>query len=218
LANLKKYNIAGEEIGTFEISDEVLKIEANHNMVKDYIMAIRKNKRQWSANTKDKSEVKATGKKPHKQKGLGRARQGSLVSPQYKGGGVVFGPKANKRKSLIKINKKEKRLAIRFLISDRMRENRVVILDEFLEKPKTKKAFEFFQKLELENKRVLVLANCEDNYVNMRKSIKNIQKKHFTFVSNVNGYELALSMNIVVLGSNAMEKVLTILEGSKNEK
>ena len=93
MANLKKYDINGKEIGKVEIDDSLLSATANVQLVKDYIIAIRENARQWSANTKGRSDVNCTGKKPHPQKGTGRARQGSLAAPQYKGGGVVFGPK-----------------------------------------------------------------------------------------------------------------------------
>lgn len=216
MVSLKRYNLQAEEGPSLEIQENLLKLDVNHGMVKDYIVAIRKNKMQRSSNTKDKSEVKATGKKPHKQKGLGRARQGSLVSPQFKGGGVVFGPKP-KRNPLIKINKKEKRLAIKFLISEKIKENRVCILDEFMEKPKTKMFFDFLKKLQINDKRVLVLASRKDNYENVRKSVINIPKKRFMLISNVNGYELALSSNIIALGS-AIDEIVDILKGNKNEK
>src|SRR4029079_6416271 len=99
-------------------------------MVKDYIIALRANARQWSANTKGRSEVSHSTKKPHPQKGGGRARQGSLVAPQYKGGGRVFAPKP-KFEQHVRINRKERQAAIRFLISEKWKANKLHIVDSF---------------------------------------------------------------------------------------
>lgn len=93
MATLKKYDISGKEIGEVSIEDNVLEYKGNPQMIKDYLVAVRNNARQWSANTKGRKEVNRTGKKPHQQKGLGRARQGCFAAPQYRGGGIVFGPK-----------------------------------------------------------------------------------------------------------------------------
>ena len=99
-------------------------------MIKDYIVALRANARQWSANTKTRSEVKHTTKKPHPQKGQGRARQGSLVSPQYRGGGRVFGPKP-KFDQHVRINQKERKAAIRFFLAEKLKENRVWLIESY---------------------------------------------------------------------------------------
>src|ERR1700733_2105998 len=107
-------------------------------MIKDYIIALRANARQWSANTKTRAEVSHTTKKPHPQKGGGRARQGSLVAPQYKGGGRVHAhpPKFDQH---VRINKKERRAAIRFLLAEKLRADRLHVLEDFqLDAPKTK--------------------------------------------------------------------------------
>ena len=208
MANLKKYDFSGKEIGEVQIEDKLLDLPIKHKMIKDYIVAICKNKRQWSANTKTRSEVKATGKKPHQQKGLGRARQGSLVAPHFKGGGVAFGPKP-KFNQHVRINKKERRFAIKSLLAERIRENRVCIVEDVLEKPKTKTVFNFLKKLKIDDKRVLVLTG-DNNFRNIQKSVKNIPKKHFCLISNVNGYELARSLNIVIVGSG--EKITAIFE------
>ena len=93
MPNLKKYNLAGQEVGEVTLEDSLTSANKNLQMIKDYLVAIRANARQWSANTKGRSEVNHTTKKPHPQKGTGNARQGSLAAPQYKGGGRVFGPK-----------------------------------------------------------------------------------------------------------------------------
>src|SRR5262245_53218509 len=98
-------------------------------MIKDYIVALRANARQWSASTKTRSEMRHTTKKPHPQKGQGRARQGSLVAPQYRGGGRVFAPKP-KFDQHVRINRKERKAAIRFLLAEKFKENKVWLIDD----------------------------------------------------------------------------------------
>src|ERR1700722_14881711 len=133
-------------------------------MVKDYIIALRANARQWSANTKGRSEVKHTTKKPHPQKGGGRARQGSLVAPQYRGGGRVFGPK-QKFDQHVRINKKERQAAIRFLLAEKLRENKLHIIEDInLTEPKTKTVVDFLKAAEIKG-RVLFLG--EGTYLAM---------------------------------------------------
>ena len=115
MAKIKTFDLNAKELEEINIDDKYLQTAANSQMIKDYLVAIRKNARQHSANTKGRKEVACTGAKPHRQKGLGRARQGSLAAPQYKGGGIVFGPKP-KFNQHVRINKKERRLAIKFLL------------------------------------------------------------------------------------------------------
>src|SRR5271168_3288593 len=127
-------------------------------MVKDYIVALRANARQWSANTKGRSEVKHTTKKPHPQKGGGRARQGSLVAPQYKGGGRVFGPKP-KFDQHVRINKKERQAAIRSLLAEKIRKGQLLIVENLtLKAPKTKAVSDFLKNCKIEKSRILFLA------------------------------------------------------------
>src|SRR3989344_3609613 len=114
MALLKKYDLTGKEIGIVEVDDAHLEVKAHSQSIKDYLVAIRKNARQWSAHTKTRAEIQRTGRKPHPQKGGGRSRQGDLAAPQYKGGGIVFGPR-KKFDQHIKINQKERRAAIRSL-------------------------------------------------------------------------------------------------------
>src|SRR5277367_1501863 len=118
-------------------------------MIKDYIVALRANARQWSANTKTRAEVKHTTKKPGPQKGQGTARHGSLVGPQFRGGGRVFGPKP-KFDQHVKINQKERKAAIRHLLADKIKENRIWIIENTdMESPKTKIVANFLKELEI---------------------------------------------------------------------
>src|ERR1700722_8563129 len=137
MKQLKKYSLEGKHLGDVKIDKSLTEAEANTQMVKDYIVAIRANARQWSANTKGRSEVNHSTKKPHPQKGGGRARQGMLSAPQYKGGGRVFGPKP-KFDQHVRLNKKERKAAIRFLISEKIKEHHLLILEStHVKEPRT---------------------------------------------------------------------------------
>lgn len=211
---VKKYNIAGEELGNVTVSDSILEAEANGQMIKDYITALRANARQWSANTKGRSEVNHTTKKPHPQKGTGRARQGMLSAPQYKGGGRVHGPKP-KFDQHVKVNKKQRRAAIRYLISEKLRNSRLHVIENTeMESPKTKTIAEFLKRHNL-GKRVLFLGegnylNINDEFGSMRfsmpsekhgnfvKSLRNLPKVEFSLAANINGYDVAVAHDIVL--------------------
>ena len=139
---LKKFNLQGKQVGTASIDERFATAEANSQMIKDYIVAIRENLRQWSANTKGRSEVNHSTKKPHAQKGGGRSRQGMLSAPQYKGGGRVFGPKP-KFDQHVRINRKERQAAIRALLAEKIQENRMIVLESSeMAAPKTKQIAE----------------------------------------------------------------------------
>ena len=214
MASLKKYSLEGQEIGTIKVDEAFANAEANGQMIKDYIVALRANARQWSANTKTRSEVNHTTKKPHPQKGGGRARQGSLAAPQYKGGGRVFAPKP-KFDQHVRINKKERQAAIRFLIGEKIRENRLHVIEstEIVE-PKTRHIANFIRTCNF-GKRILFLAEGEYQEIgsgeNKQKinvactkhekfvrSMRNIPKAEFSLATNISGYDLLLANDLIV--------------------
>lgn len=214
MTTLKKFDLTGKEVGELNIEDEKLAKTTNPQLIKDYLVALRNNARQWSANTKGRKEINRTGAKPHRQKGLGRARQGSFGAPQYKGGGVVFGPKP-KFDQHIKINKKEKRAAIRSIIIDRIKEDNVCILkcnDSDIKK--TKQIANFFDALKLIDKRVLVLTKQDDSN-QFKRCMKNIPKKAFSAALSVNGYQLALCRNLIIMDSAIDEITAMLTKGEK---
>lgn len=214
MANAKKYNINGKELGTVAIQESICTAEANGQMIKDYIVAIRANLRQWSASVKTRAEVSHTTKKPHPQKGTGGARQGSLVAPQYRGGGRVHGPKP-KFDQHIRINKKERRAAIRCLLAEKINDGKVLVIDGYgIETPKTKSVVEFLEKVGC-NGRVLFIGH--GNYaeiegengsqsVNVKstehipfyKSMRNIPKTEFALAKNISGYDVMLAKHIIM--------------------
>lgn len=216
--SIQKFNIDGKSVGEIDIAEPFTNAKAHSQMIKDYIIAIRENARQWSASTKDRGEVKHTTKKPWAQKGTGRARQGSFVSPQFKGGGIVFGPKP-KFDQHVRINKKERKAAIRYLIAGKIKEQRLFVIENTtLDTPSTKIVANFLNKLGLERK-VLFLGEStfenvavsdnvsrpvsvySDKHLNFRKSLRNIPKIKFNLASNVSGYDLLLADDLVVTES-----------------
>lgn len=230
MATLKKYDLTGKEIGEVEIGDELLKTSVNGQLIKDYLVALRTNARQWSASTKTRAEVNHSGKKPHPQKGTGRARQGYLGATQYKGGGRVFAPKP-KFDQHVRINKKERQAAIRHLLAEKILENNICILkEESLKAPQTKKVHSFLKGCNLVDRKVLFLGLGESEKKETKtkkttskskkssgnelfiKSMRNIPATQFQLISNINGYDIACSQGLVVLES-ALDKLMGLLGG-----
>lgn len=218
MATLKKYNLNGEEVGEVTIDDQFLDVDANRQMIKDYIVALRANARQWSASTKGRSEVKHTTKKPFRQKGTGNARQGSLVSPQYRGGGIVFGPKP-KFDQHVRINKKERRLATRHLLAEKIVGQHVIVVEDgafdSMKGPKTKHVAQFLKGKELAGKRLLFVGEsvseelpiggktmkislAADKHKNFKLSVRNLRKSSFSIAPNLNGYSIVAAQKIVI--------------------
>lgn len=214
MATLKKYNLVGQEIGQVEVEDALAQAEANGQMVKDYIVALRANARQWSANTKTRSEVNHSTKKPHPQKGQGRARQGMLSAPQYKGGGRVFGPKP-KFDQHVRINKKERQAAIRFLLGEKIRENKIHIIESTeIDQPKTKTIANFLKQrkssgrvlflgegtyLEFETAdQTMRMSMPTNQHANFIKSLRNLPKIQFSLALNISGYDVMCAHEIIL--------------------
>ncbi|MDB6080958.1 MAG: rplD [Chlamydiia bacterium] len=213
---LKKFNLDAKQVGTAEVAESLAEATANSQLVKDYIVAIRANARQWSANTKGRSEVNHSTKKPHAQKGGGRSRQGSLAAPQYKGGGRVFSPKP-KFDQHVRINQKERQQAIRALIGEKIREERIVVLDSLeMKEPKTTRISSFckaavkgkgrrvlfltegaFEEVEVEGKKTRFSIHS-DQHTNLKLSMRNIPGAEYRLVQNVSGYDLLVAHDIVI--------------------
>ncbi|MCB1084692.1 MAG: 50S ribosomal protein L4 [Chlamydiia bacterium] len=218
MPKLKKYDLEGKEIEEVEFDDKLLDVSVNRQLVKDYIVAIRKNMRQWSANTKGRSEIALSNSKPHPQKGTGRARQGCIKTSQYRKGAVVFGPKP-KFDQHVRINRKERRAAIHFLLADLIKGGHARLLKlKKLEEPKTKSVSKFIKGAGLENKKVLFLSDQDEKTKNERStfylSMRNIPGTQFLPIENISGYDLMRTQEIVVIDS-AFEKLSTVM-GAKS--
>lgn len=207
------FTLQAERVGSIGLPDSFLAAAAHPQMVKNYAVAIQKNQRQWSASTKGRSEVNHSGQKPHAQKGTGKARQGYLGTPQYKGGGVVFGPKP-KFNQHVRINQKERRATIRHLICNKMRAGEVVALqDPELSEPKTASIARFLRALNLEGGILIVLPSWNrQNPIQTQgdgdrgqsldlfcKSARNIPKVKITNLASLNGVDLLSARRLVFL-------------------
>lgn len=211
MAELKKYDLAGKNIGKVTVDSKLLKKELKSQMIKDYIVALRQNARQWSASTKERADVAHSRKKPHPQKGTGRARQGCTAAAQYKGGGIVFGPKP-KFDQNIRVNRKEKRAVLSQLISEKIGKDAVsVISSEGLDKPQTKKMAALLRTLEMEGKRVLYLGSAENTTsATLVQSMRNLPKTQFMPAGSMSGYDLILS-DYILVDDSAVDELIEVL-------
>lgn len=192
MANVSVYNIEGKEVGTMELSDAVFGVEVNEHLVHLAVVAQLANKRQGTQKAKTRAEVSGGGRKPWRQKGTGHARQGSTRSPQWKGGGVVFAPAP--RDYTIRLNKKEKRAALKSALTSRVRENKFIVVDEIaFDEIKTRKFKGVMDNLKV-SKALVVLGEGSSNVI---LSARNIPSVKTAQVNTINVYDI-LKYNTVV--------------------
>ena len=181
MATVSVLNMEGKEVGTMELNDAVFGVEVNEHLVHMAVVQQLANNRQGTQSAKTRSEVRGGGRKPWRQKGTGHARQGSIRAPQWKGGGVVFAPKP--RDYSFKMNKKEKRAALKSALSSRVQEEKFIVLDELkLDEIKTKKFAEIMKNLNVD--KALVVLN--DNDLNVIKSSANIPTVKTALTNTIN--------------------------------
>lgn len=201
MANVSVFNMEGNEVGTLELNDAVFGVEVNEHLVHLAVVAQLANKRQGTQKAKTRSEVSGGGKKPWRQKGTGHARQGSTRAPQWTGGGVVFAPVP--RDYTIKLNKKEKRAALKSALTSRVQENKFIVVDELaLNEIKTKKFVEVMNNLKV-SKALVVLAEDDQNVI---KSASNVASVKTANAGMINVYDI-LKYSTVVATKAAVEKI-----------
>lgn len=194
----------GKKAGTAELNDAIFGIEPNVPVMHQVVVAQEAAARSGTAKTKTRGEVSGRGKKPWRQKGTGRARQGSIRAPQWRGGGTVFGPVGNQNWKQ-QVNKKVKALALRSALSDRASEQNVVVLDKLsFETPKTKDAIALLTNLGLADKRVLVVIAQRD--VALEKSFSNLGNVHVLTVGQLNTRDVLIS-DVVLFDQASLELV-----------
>ena len=173
MANVAVLNMAGKEVGQIELNDAIFGVEINEHLVHMAVLQQLANNRQGTQKAKTRSEVSGGGKKPYRQKGTGHARQGSTRAPHYVGGGVVFAPVP--RDYSFKLNKKEKRAALKSALTSRVVENKFIVLDELkLDEIKTKKFVEILNNLNV-NKALVVLNDMDKNVIASAKNIPTVK-------------------------------------------
>ena len=201
MANVAVYNMKGEEVGSLELNDAVFGAKINEHLVHMSVVQYLANKRQGTQKAKTRSEVSGGGRKPWRQKGTGHARQGSTRAPQWKGGGVVFAP--TPRDYSFKLNKKEKRAALKSALTSRVNDSKFIVVDELkLDEIKTKKFQEVMENLKVS--KALVIIN--DNDQNIVMSARNIPKIKTALTNTINVYDI-LKYDTVVVTKDAVATI-----------
>ena len=196
------YDIKGKKVSDIELADSVFGIEPNEAVVHSVLVNYLANQRQGTQSTKTRSEVSGGGRKPWRQKGTGRARQGSIRAPQWVKGGIALGPRPRSYKYTV--NKKERRLAIRSVLSSKVLENNLVVLDKAeMKEIKTQAMVKTLANLKVEGKTLILLPERNEN---VQKSARNIKNVKTTLVNTINVYDL-LKYNKLVVTLDAVKKL-----------
>lgn len=196
------YSVAGKKVSDIELNENVFGIEPNEAIVHSVLINYLANQRHGTQNTKTRSEVRGGGRKPWRQKGTGRARQGSIRAPQWIKGGIALGPKPRSYK--YRVNKKEKRLAIISLLSSKVMNNNLVVVDKFdFKEIKTKQMAEAMKNLKVEGKALIVIPSKDEM---VQKSARNLEGVRTASVSTINVYDL-LKYNKLVLTVDTVKKL-----------
>ena len=192
----------GKEVGKLDLSDAIFGVEVNEHLIHMAVLQQLADKRQGTQKAKTRSEVSGGGRKPWRQKGTGHARQGSIRAPQWKGGGVVFAPVP--RDYSFKMNKKEKRAALKSALTDKAQSNNIIVVDELkFDEIKTKKFAEVMNNLKATRKALVVLA---DNDKNVVLSARNLAEANTTLTNTLNVYDI-VNARTLVLTKDAVAKI-----------
>ena len=201
MANVKVFNMSGSEVGSIELNDSIFAVEVNTHVMHQAVVQYLANKRQGTQSALTRAEVRGGGRKPWRQKGTGRARQGSTRSPQWTGGGVVFAPKP--RDYSFKLNKKVKRLALKSALTTKVNDGKFVVVDEInLPEMKTKEMVKVLNNLNV-NKSLVVLEDANEKGVVAARNIPTVKTAS---VSTINVYDI-LKYDSVVVTKAAVEKI-----------
>ncbi len=201
MANVSVFNMEGKEVGTIDLNDAIFGVEINEHLVHMAVLQQLAANRQGTQKAKTRAEVSGGGRKPWRQKGTGHARQGSNRSPQWKGGGVVFAP--TPRDYSFKLNKKEKRAALKSALTSRVQEDKFLVLDELkFDEVKTKKFMEVLDNLKV-SKAVVVLADDDRNVI---LSARNIPGVITASINTINTYDI-MKYSTVIATKDAVAKI-----------
>ncbi|MBQ3226731.1 MAG: 50S ribosomal protein L4 [Clostridia bacterium] len=205
MPNAVLYNMEGKELGNYELNAAVFGIEPNKTAIHTVVVSYLANQRQGTQSALTRAEVRGGGIKPWRQKGTGRARQGSIRSPQWTGGGVVFAPKPRDYRT--SVNKKVKKLALKSALSAKVLDNEILVLDSIaVEEIKTKTIAEMLKNLKVDTKALIVLPEKDEK---VYRSAKNIPGVETSFVGALNVYEL-LKHDKLIITKDAAEKLVEV--------
>ena len=201
MESVSVYNMEGAQVSTLELSESIIAVPVNEHLIHQAVVAQLANKRQGTQSAKTRSEVSGGGRKPWRQKGTGHARQGSIRAPQWTGGGIVFAPKP--RDYSVKMNKKEKQLAMKSVLSAKVNENKFIVLDELkLTEIKTKQIKAVLDNLKVE--KALIVTKDKDEVV--VKAANNLPKVKTAATNTINVYDI-LKYDTVVVTSEAVATI-----------
>ena len=202
MPSIDVYNIEGKKVDSVNLSEEIFGIEPNEAVVHSVLVNFLANQRQGTQSTKTRAEVRGGGRKPWRQKGTGRARQGSISAPQWIKGGIALGPKP--RTYAYTVNKKERRLAIKSVLSSKVLENELVVVDNLsLKEIKTNAMVKALNNLKVEGKTLILLPEKNET---VQKSARNIENVKTTLVNTINVYDL-LKYNKLVVTLDTVKKL-----------
>jgi large subunit ribosomal protein L4 len=200
------YSVNGSQVGEIELSEAVFGVEPNVHVLHSAVLLQQASERRGTHKTKGRSEVRGGGRKPWKQKGTGRARQGSIRAPQWVGGGTVFGP--TPRSYSFKLPKKVRRLAIKSALSSKVIDNEIIVLDQLaFAQPKTKEFVAILNNLKVANKALIVTANYEDNVALSARNLPNVK---FVAADGINVLDV-MKYDQLIITKEAVEKVQEVL-------
>lgn len=201
MPNVNVLNIKGEQVGNIDLSEQIFGIDVNEHVVYEVVKNHLANKRQGTQSAKTRAEVRGGGKKPWRQKGTGRARQGSIRSPQWRGGGIVFAPKP--RDYSYSVPKKVKRLALKSVLTSKVNDEELIVLDSLnLDEISTKQAKAILNNIKADKKAIVVINEGNEN---VYKSFRNIAGVKVAVVENINVYDL-LKYNSLIMTQDAVKK------------
>lgn len=200
------FNQSGDMVGDIELNKDIFDIEVNEHVVYEVVKNQLANRRQGTQSAKTRAEVRGGGRKPWRQKGTGRARQGSIRSPQWKGGGVVFAPKP--RDYSYKVPKKVKRLAMKSVLTSKVKDEEIIVLDNLvLEIISTKEAVKILKNIKADKKALVVIAESDEK---VYRSFRNIENVDTVTVKDMNVYDI-LRFNSFIITKDAIAKVEEVL-------
>ena len=201
MANISVLNMEGKEVGSLELNDAIFAVEVKEHLMHRAVVLQLANNRQGTQSAKTRAAVRGGGRKPWRQKGTGHARQGSIRSPQWRGGGGVFAPRP--RDYSFKMNRKEKQAAICSALTTKLNENKLIVLDEFkLGEIKTKAAKKVLEDIKA-NKALIVLGEKEENVI---LSARNLESVETTLTNSINVYDI-LNHDSLVMTKDAVSKI-----------
>lgn len=196
------YDINGSQVGDIELKDDIFGIEVNNHVMYEAVKNFLANQRQGTQSAKTRAEVRGGGRKPWRQKGTGRARQGSIRSPQWKGGGVIFAPKP--RDYSYSIPKKVRRLALKSALTSKVVDNEIIVLDSLtLEQAKTKEMVKVLSNLKANKKSLIVIPERDENVIRAASNIPGVKT---AYVNTINVYDI-LNCDSFIITKDAVNKV-----------